>query len=60
MQLKTRDTDTEARDGNFEKELAGLLSAISIVSERLSKKLLTRKRQTAVNQRGGIPREQGE
>ena len=39
MQTKTKEADT--RDRELDEELAGILSAISVVSKRLAKKLLT-------------------
>ena len=41
MQSNPNNPDTDIRDEDLDEELAGILPAISIVSKRLAKKLLT-------------------
>ena len=41
MQSNPNTPDTNIRDEDLDEELAGILTAISIVSKRLAKKLLT-------------------
>ncbi|CDX03461.1 Hypothetical protein DPCES_3575 [Desulfitobacterium hafniense] len=50
---------TNLRDPELDEELAGILSAISIVSRRLARKLLTLQHQDAIKE-GGEADEQDE
>ena len=54
------DKDTNCRDPELDEELAGILTAISVVSRRLAKKLLTLERQDATKKEGGRTDEQDE
>jgi len=60
MQTKANSTDTDARDNELDEELAGILTAISVVSKRLAKKLLILHRQGESTEEGGKPDEQDE
>ena len=60
METKAKNTDTDLRDGNLDEELAGILTAISVVSKRLAKKLLALQRQNESTGGGGAPDEQNE
>ena len=60
MQTQTNSKDTNLRDPVLDEELAGILSAISIVSRRLAKKLLTLQHQGAIKKEGGEADEQDE
>lgn len=60
MQTKAKNTDTDLRDGELDEELAGILTAISIVSKRLAKKLLALQRRDETTEEGGRPDEQDE
>ena len=60
MQSKTNNTDTELRDHDLDEELAGILTAISVVSKRLAKKLLALQRPDESTGKGGTPDEQDE
>jgi hypothetical protein len=60
MQTQTNDKDTDFRDQELDEELAGVLTAISVVSKRLAKKLLTLERQDVVQEKGGKPDGQDE
>ena len=51
---------TNTRDPELDEELAGILSAISIVSRRLARKLLTLQHQEATKEEGGEADEQDE
>jgi len=53
MQSKTNNTGTELRDHALDEELAGILTAISVVSKRLAKKLLALQRQNESAGEGG-------
>jgi hypothetical protein len=53
MQAQTNDKITNSRDQELDEELAGILAAISVVSKRLSKKLLTLQQQDAQRKEGG-------
>jgi len=53
MQTQTNEKDTSFRDHELDEELAGILTAISVVSRRLAKKLLTLQRQGALKEEGG-------
>jgi hypothetical protein len=58
MQTKAYETDADFRDNELDEELAGILTAISVVSKRLAKKLLVLHRQGETTQEGGNPDEQ--
>jgi len=60
MEAKTKNTDTDLRDGDIDEELAGILTAISIVSKRLAKKLLALQRRDEPIGGGGSQDEQDE
>jgi hypothetical protein len=60
MQSKTNNTDTELRDHDLDEELAGILTAISIVSKRLAKKLLALQQRDEPMEEGGKAYEQDE
>ncbi|KAB2953743.1 hypothetical protein F9B85_03755 [Heliorestis acidaminivorans] len=60
MQPQTNDKDTNFRDQELDEELAGILTAISVVSRRLAKKLLTLQQQDALMEKGGKPDGQDE
>ncbi|QGT99532.1 hypothetical protein SYNTR_0939 [Candidatus Syntrophocurvum alkaliphilum] len=45
MQKQANQTDTNSRDSEMDEKLADVLTAISVVSKRLAKKLLTLKQQ---------------
>ena len=46
------------RDAELDEELAGILTAISVVSKRLAKKLLALQKQKESTREGGAPDEQ--
>lgn len=48
------------RDAELDEELAGILTAISVVSKRLAKKLLALQKQKESTREGGAPDEQDE
>ena len=48
------------RDAELDEELAGILTAISVVSKRLAKKLLALQKQNEPIGEGGAPDEQDE
>lgn len=54
MQTSTSNTDAEMRDPELDEELAGILTAISVVSKRLAKKLLALKKQDETDGGGGV------
>lgn len=60
METKAKNTDTDLRDVDLEEELAGILTAISIVSKRLAKKLLALQKRDESTEKGGNPNEQDE
>ena len=60
METKAKNTDTDLRDVDLDEELAGILTAISIVSKRLAKKLLALQKRDESTERGGNPDEQDE
>jgi len=60
MQTKANEKDTDLRDTELDEELAGILTAISVVSKRLAKKLLALQRQDESTGEGGTPDEQDE
>jgi hypothetical protein len=55
MVANAKQADTDYRDAELDEELAGVLTAISIVSKRLAKKLTTLARQDNGNEEGGNP-----
>jgi hypothetical protein len=60
MQTQTNDKDTNFRNQELDEELAGILTAISVVSKRLAKKLLTLQQQDISQGKGGNPDGQDE
>lgn len=60
MEPKANNADTVLRDSELDEELAGILTAISVVSKRLAKKLLSLQRQGASPEEGGNRSEQNE
>jgi len=60
MQTQAKQTDTEYRDREMDEELADVLTAISVVSKRLARKLTTLSRQDKPETEGGNSDEQGE
>ena len=60
METKAKNTDTDLRNVDLDEELAGILTAISIVSKRLAKKLLALQKRDESNEKGGNPNEQDE
>jgi len=53
--METKAKNTDLRDGNLDEELAGILTAISIVSKRLAKKLLALQKRDESAGEGGEP-----
>jgi len=60
MQTEATEKNTEMRDAELDEELAGILTAISVVSKRLAKKLLALQRQKESAREGGAPDEHDE
>ena len=60
MQTKANERDADIRDTELDEELAGILTAISVVSKRLAKKLLALQKQKESTGEGGAPDEQDE
>lgn len=60
METKAKNTDTDLRNVDLDEELAGILTAISIVSKRLAKKLLALQKRDESTEKGGNPNEQDE
>ena len=60
MQTKENNPDTEPQDSELNAELAGILTAISIVSRRLARKLTVLSEQGDPTEKGGTPNEQNE
>ena len=58
MQNQANQTDTRSRDPEMDEELADVLTAISVVSKRLAKKLTTLSQQE--KEQGGKPDGQNE
>jgi len=52
MQTQTNQNDTQPRDHELDEELAGILTAISVVSKRLARKLMTLSRQEEIAKGG--------
>ncbi len=60
MQTQTKQIEVENRDHELDDELVGILTAISVVSKRLAKKLSTLSRQDRQETEGGKSDEQDE
>lgn len=60
MKTQAKPTDTKCRDPEIEEELADVLTAISVVSKRLARKLTMLSRQNEQKAEGGKPDEQNE
>ena len=60
MQIEPNEKNTEVRDVELDEELAGILTAISVVSKRLAKKLIALQKQKESTREGGAPDEQDE
>lgn len=60
MDTQAKQTDTECRDQEMDEELADVLTAISVVSKRLARKLTTLSRQDKEKTEGGNTDEQDE
>ena len=60
MQTQVKQTDTESRDREMDEELADVLTAISVVSKRLARKLITLSQQEKEKKEGGKTDEQDE
>lgn len=58
MQNQANQTDTQSQDPEMDEELADVLTAISVVSKRLAKKLITLSQQE--KEKGGKPDGQNE
>jgi len=58
MQNQANQNDTQSQDPEMDEELADVLTAISVVSKRLAKKLTTLSQQE--NEKGGKPDGQNE
>ena len=60
MQTKAKKTDADLCDDGLNEELAGILTAISIVSKRLAQKLSVLQRRDGTAEKGGDQDEQDE
>ncbi len=60
MEKQAQQTDTEIRDREMDEELADVLTAISVVSKRLARKLTMLSRQARKRAEGGNSDEQDE
>lgn len=60
MQTKAKSTEADVGDDGLNEELAGILTAISIVSKRLAKKLSAFQRRDGTTGKGGNQDEQDE
>ena len=58
MQTKATNNDSDLCDDGLNEELAGILTAISIVSKRLAQKLLVLQRRDGITEEGGNQDEQ--
>ena len=58
METQAKQTDTEIRDREMDEELADVLTAISVVSKRLARKLTMLSRQDRKKTEGGNSDEQ--
>ena len=59
MKTKAKNTEGELHDDGLNEELAGILTAISIVSKRLAQKLLVLQRRDEASEKGGSQDEKG-
>jgi ribosome-associated translation inhibitor RaiA len=60
METQAKQTDTECRDREIDEELADVLTAISVVSKRLARKLTMLSRRDEQKAEGGKSDEQDE
>ena len=60
MQTKAKNTDVDVGEDGLNEELAGILTAISIVSKRLAQKLSVLQRRDERGEKGGNQDEQDE
>ena len=60
MQTEATERNAEMRDAELDEELAGILTAISVVSKRLAQNLLALQKQKESNREGDAPDEQDE
>jgi NTP pyrophosphatase (non-canonical NTP hydrolase) len=60
MQTQAKQRDTDSRDQEMDEELADVLTAISVVSKRLARKLAALAGQKKSNTKGGKTDEQDE
>jgi hypothetical protein len=60
MEKHAKQTDTEIRDSEMDEELVDVLTAISVVSKRLARKLTALSRQDRKKTEGGKSDEQDE
>ena len=60
MQTKAKNTDVDVGEDGLNEELAGILTAISIVSKRLAQKLSVLQRRGETAEKGGDQDEQDE
>ena len=60
METQEKQADTESRDREMDEELADVLTAISVVSKRLARKLTMLSRQDEQTAEGGNSDEQDE
>lgn len=60
METQAKQTDTEIRDSEIDEELADVLTAISVVSKRLARKLTMLSRRDEQKAEGGKSDEQDE
>ncbi|HAS04573.1 MAG TPA: hypothetical protein DCR71_02255 [Dehalococcoidia bacterium] len=60
METQAKQTDTECRDREMDEELADVLTAISVVSKRLARKLTMLSQQDEQKAEGGKYDEQNE
>jgi hypothetical protein len=52
MQTQTNQNDTQTRDYDLDEELVGILTAISVVSKRLARKLMVFPKQEEETEKG--------
>ena len=60
METQVKQTDIECRDPEMDEELADVLTAISVVSKRLARKLKMLSRESEQKPEGGKSNEQNE
>lgn len=60
METQAKSTDTECRNPEMDEELADVLTAISVVSKRLARKLSMLSQQDRAKKEGGNSDEQDE